>query len=137
MLRTALLTFALALSTPALADDAKAYSIDTTGTTTQLKAGAHGQLKLAIKPAAGHYISPEAPFKVTLAAESVSVAKSAVGRADLDDPKSKAPSLKVGVTAPGKAAPGKISADLSFFLCNETLCERKTEKVAIAVSVTP
>lgn len=127
----------LVLSAPAFADGAKAYAIETAGTTTKLKPGAAGQLKVAIKPAEGHYISPEAPLKVTLAGESVTVAKTTVGRADLDDPKSKAPSFKVALTAPAKAADGKVSADLTFFLCNENLCERRTEKVTVAVSVAP
>ena len=129
--------FALALAAPAFADATKAYSIDTAGTTTKLKQGAKGQLKVAIKPAEGHYVSPEAPFKITLSAEALTVAKTSVSRADLDDPKAKAPSFKVALTAPAKAGDGKVMADVSFFLCNETICEKKTEKVAVAVSVTP
>ncbi len=131
-------TVALALVLPALAlADSGKYSIDTAGTTTKIKQGAHGQLKLAIKPSEGHYVSPEAPLKITLAAESLTLAKTTVGRADLDDPKAKAPSFKVDLTAPAKAGAGKITADVTFFLCNETICERQTEKVAVAVSVTP
>lgn len=136
MIRTAILMGALALATPALADDAKAYALDTTGTTTALKPSGAGQFKLAIKPAAGHYVSPDAPFKITLAAEAVTVDKTAIARADLDDPKAKAPSLKVGLKG-DKAGDGKVTADVSFFLCNEKICEKKTEKVVVAVSVKP
>jgi hypothetical protein len=121
---------------PALAEDAKAYALDTQGTTTKLKPGAAGQFRLAIKPAAGHYVSPDAPFKITLAGEAVSVDKATVARADLDDPKAKAPSLKVGLKG-AQAGEGKVTADVQFFLCNESVCERKTEKVTVAVSVKP
>lgn len=122
------------LASPALADEAKAYAVETTGTTTALKPGAAGQFKLAIKPAAGHYVSPDAPLKITLAAETVSVDKTAIARADLDDPKAKSPSLKVGMKS-AAAGEGKVTADVSFFLCNEKICEKKTEKVVVAVSV--
>lgn len=127
----------LAVALPALADDAKAYAIDTQGTTTALKPGASGQLKLAIKPAAGHYVSPDAPLKIALSSEpAVSVDKATIARGDLDDPKAKSPSFKVGLKG-ASAGDAKVTADVQFFLCNEKICERKTEKVVVAVSVKP
>ena len=127
------LTFVFAST--ASAEDKK-YSIDVSGTTTDVKNGQGGVLKLHIKPADGHYISPEAPLKIALKAEQLKLSKEQLTFKDAEDQKAKAPKFTVDFKA-DKGGKTNIDADAVFFLCNENLCERKTEKVTVAVDVKP
>lgn len=114
----------------------KPYSIETRGTTSQVKTGADGQLQLVIKPATGYKISREAPLKIKLASDGCDLAKSALGQKDAHDDKSTSP--KFAVSFKGKTAGAQtIDAKATFFVCNENLCERKTESVKVAVQVDP
>jgi len=131
----ATLALGLALSASPKADE-KFYSVETAGTTAKLKVGADGKLKLHIKPAKGYKISREAPLKIKLAAAGVKLKKDALGQKDATDEKSEAPAFEVGFAALSAGDQG-IEADASFFLCNETICEKKTEKLKVAVKVDP
>lgn len=115
---------------------AKTYSIDTSGTTQEVRAGAGGTFKLQIKPAEGYHVSSEAPLKITLKGEGLELAKPALGQGDVEDKSSQAPSFKVAFSTKAKGK-GMINADAMFFVCSESLCERKTEKVAVAIDVKP
>jgi hypothetical protein len=135
---TAALSIA-ALTTAASADDKaeKRYQLDTGGTTTALKAGKGGVFKLQIKPAQGFKVSAEAPLKITLRSSSLQLAKDALGHADAEG--KDAPKFAVTFQAPKGGPKGKssIEADAVFVVCNETVCERKSEKLAVAVVVEP
>lgn len=116
--------------------DEKPYQIDVSGTTQKVKSGAQGGLSIHIRPALGYHVSAEAPLKISLAAEGLALAKSALGHKDADDPKAEAPRFKVSFSGKEKGE-RVINADALFFVCSESLCERKTEKLAVKVEVTP
>jgi hypothetical protein len=137
MLATTLLTVALALSAQAKDGAApKKYALDTTGTSREVPQGKPGTFRLAFKVDEGFYISPEAPLKIGLTADKLSLEKKQLAHADAKDQKAKAPEFFVGFTAPEKGDTS-IAVDAVFFLCNESLCERKTEKLSVPVSVRP
>jgi hypothetical protein len=115
---------------------AKKYEVDVSKTTTAVKAGAGGTFALMLKPAAGFKISAEAPLKIALASGGLKLAKSALATADARDAKSGAPAFEVKFEAPA-AGPQKIDVNASFYVCNETLCEKKQETLAVAVNVAP
>lgn len=125
------LTVASETNTPA-----KNYKLDVSGTSKEVQAGKSGTLKLSIKPAEGYKVSAEAPMKIGLEAEGLELAKKLLGHQDAKDKKSTAPEFDVsfGATTAGEKS---IIVDASFFVCNEKLCERKTEKVTVPVSVRP
>ncbi|MBI4814654.1 MAG: hypothetical protein HY791_00250 [Deltaproteobacteria bacterium] len=116
--------------------DEKPYRIDLSGTTLKVKAGAEGGLSLQIKPIEGYHVSAEAPLKISLTGDGLTLAKNQLGHQDADDPKSAAPRFKVAFSSKAKGE-RVINADALFFVCSESLCERKTEKVAVRVDVSP
>src|SRR5262249_19777486 len=132
----ATLALTLALAAESKADAAKNYTIDVSGTTTSVKSGESGRLILKIQPAKGYHVSPEAPLKITLSGDGVKLSKESLSRQDAADQKSEAPQFQVGFGThdPGKKA---IAADAMFFVCSDTLCERKTEKLTVQVDVKP
>lgn len=115
-------------------DSAKSYSIDTSGTTREIKAGANGVFKLKIACAKGYHISPEAPLKIAMSSDQLKLAKDKLTFADAEDKKQEAPVFSVGFSGSSK---GVINADAVFFVCSEQACERKTEKITVAVDVKP
>jgi hypothetical protein len=130
------LLFAAGLSVAAQ-DSAKNYTLDTSGTSQEVQTGKSGNLKLSIKPAAGYHVSPDAPLKIGLAADSgLELSKKTLGHDDAKDKKSEAPEfdVKFGALETGKKA---ITVDATFFVCNPKLCERKTEKLQVAINVKP
>jgi hypothetical protein len=136
------LTTALALSLSFTAETSpedfpdKPYTLKTEGTTTQVKTGEQGKFALQIIPAKGFKVSREAPMKIKLKSKGLKLEKSRLGQKDTDDKKAKSPKFNVGFGAPSS---GKQSVDAHavFFICNETICQRKVEKLKVAVNVTP
>lgn len=132
---TTALALGLALSAAdAKLEDAKTYAIDLTGTTQQVKAGAEGTLSLHIKPAKGFKISREAPLKISLSAAGLELAKQKLGHADADGKTNEDPKFAVAFAAK-TAGEQAIEAKAVFFICNENLCERKTENLEVAIHV--
>ena len=98
-----------------------------------VKAGAESSCKLTIKPAAGHVLKTETPFKAMLkSTDAVKVAKEKYTAKDFVDAKSLEKSIATKFTA---AAAGKhtLNADLTFFICNDEVCKRFKDKAACAV----
>ena len=117
------------------ADDTK-YKIELNGTTTEVGAGEKGRLRLRIQPAEGFKISSEAPLKIGLEANLVQMEKDALGHQDAEDAKSTSPVFSVGFSTKA-AGNAKIVANAMFFVCDETMCERRRETVTVAINVKP
>lgn len=133
-------TAALLALTLASADNnaapAKNYTIDFAGTSKEVQAGKKGELKLLIKAVEGYKVSSEAPLKIGLDAPGLELSKKQLGHDDKKDKKSEAPEFTVAFGA-GTAGDKAIAVDAMFFVCNDKVCERKTEKVTVPVSVRP
>jgi hypothetical protein len=114
----------------------KNYTIDTSQTTQEVKAGGNGTLHLQIIPANGFKVSPEAPLKINLSAEGLKLNQSALGHDDAKDKKSTSPEFGVKFGAPEQGGKS-IQVDATFFVCDEKICERKTEKLSVAINVKP
>ncbi len=131
-----LITASLLLSAPAFAaEETKAadwYSLnyDVAGA---VKAGSESSCKLTIKPAAGHVLKTETPFKAMLkSTETVKVEKEKYTAKDFVDAEATVKSIATKFTA---ASAGKhtLNADLTFFICNDEVCKRFKDKAACAV----
>jgi hypothetical protein len=135
-----MLTAALLVLTLAGADNAappvKNYTIDFGGTSKEVQAGKKGELKLLIKAAEGYKVSAEAPLKIGLDAPGLDLSKKQLGHDDKKDKKSEAPEFTVSFGA-ASAGDKAIAVDAMFFVCNDKVCERKTEKLSVPVSVRP
>jgi hypothetical protein len=136
MLKIALFCAGLALASESKESATKNYTIDTSGTSQQVQPGKQGTLRLHIKAAEGYKVSPEAPLKIALTGDGVDLTKTKLGHDDAKDKKSEAPEFNVAFSS-ASAGDKKIVVDASFFVCNEKICERKTEKLSVPVSVRP
>lgn len=129
-----LLGFALA-STPVADDAAKKYEISFDGTTKDVKQGAAGTFSMSIQPAEGYKVSHEAPLKIELDSEGLGLKKKTLKTKDAADKKwDKSPKFAVGFSA-DDAGEQSIDVKATFFVCDVKICERKTEKLRVPVSV--
>ena len=131
-MQAALLVLSLTLTGAPDAD--KKYTVDVTKTTQAVKKGEAGEFCLHIKPADGFKISPDAPLKIVLAANGVSLDKDKLGHADAKDPKSTAPEFTVAFKT-SESGEKTIEAEAAFVVCDATICERKKETIVVAVKV--
>jgi hypothetical protein len=145
VLRSAVLAASIALFAAPLAwaksdkgDEAaaKSYQLDTSGTTTTVTSGGAGVLKLQIKPAAGYKVSFDAPLKIALTSAELKLSKADLGKADVEDKKGPVARFSVPFEAAGSGN-GTIAAEASFFICSDTVCERKVDRITVAVEVKP
>jgi hypothetical protein len=134
---------ALLFAGAAAADDKKPkdratkddYAIDTSKSSAALEVGEDGKLALVITPKNGTKIHPQAPLEVKLTVkDGVDLEKKKLGRKDIKDAEAKSPELTCGVKGKKKGT-HNVEADVSFFLCTDTFCQRMTDRVTIAVKV--
>lgn len=131
-----LMIASLVLAAPTQGDGAKKYVLDHSQTTTQLDKGSKGTFALNIQVAEGYKVSQEAPLKIKLVSTGLALGKKKLGAKDATEKKWTSPKFKVGFSAeqPGDQ---KIDVDASFFVCDEHICERQTERLQISVNVRP
>jgi hypothetical protein len=125
---------AVGLTAPrAAAEEAeKLYSIETKAGAA-VGPGAAGEASIQIKTKGEAYIHAEAPFKVALSAKNLKLDKDKLDRADaIQQPDG--PLLKIPFTA-GAAGSAELSAEMTFFICTKTLCERQKKTVKIPIEV--
>lgn len=134
-LATALLA-APALATDPGADAAKAYTLDTSGSTSSLQAGGQGKLSVTIRPTApGWHVHPQAPLKVRFEAPpALKLARAELGRKDLADPKAEQPRFETSFVA-SAAGSQEAKATVDFFVCSDAACVKQVRSVAIPVTV--
>ena len=113
----------------------KKYAVALGATPAKVVKDKEAKVKVTITPADGYVLKVETPFKAKLScADGIEITKDSFSAKDFDDPKAAAKSVTTAfkATAAGKA---EISADLTFFICNENLCERFKEKPQMSFSV--
>jgi hypothetical protein len=115
---------------------AKKYTIDTSKTTAEVKAGQSGMFALKIQAAPGYHVSTEAPLKIGLEATGIKLHKTTLATADAKDPKAESPEFGVKFGAESAGAQ-QITADATFFVCDVKICERQKEKIVATVQVKP
>lgn len=137
-MRTAVIAIAAGVLAAALAPEVRAneaekhYSIETQALPA-VAPGAQGKAEIKIKMKAPAYISNEAPFKVALSAKNLKLEKQKLGRDDAEHLED-GPVIRVPFTA-GEAGKAELQADMTFFVCTKTLCERQKKTVTIPVEV--
>ncbi len=137
MLRTLVSTLVFAAAIPAFADAgadaARSYTLETDGTTEQVKAGETGNLVLFIHPKAGTHVHPQAPLAISLEAPpALKLAKEKLGHKDAVDPKAEAPRFEVpfAVAAAGRY---ELKAVVDFFICSDTWCVKQVRSLSVPV----
>lgn len=111
------------------------YEFDLNQTSATLKVGETGVVSLVIRAKNGLKIHPQAPLEVKLReGPGLKVGKAKLGRGDAVDAKAANPELRtelVGVAAGTHA----VEADISFFLCSDTWCQRVSDRTRTTISV--
>lgn len=113
----------------------KKYSVTVTSEPQAVVRDKDAKYKITITPEKNFVFKTETPFTAKLTSSTgCKLAKDKFNNKEFDDPKAVAKSVS---TAFKVAAAGKyeISADLTFFICNETLCERFKEKPQLTFEV--
>lgn len=93
------------------------------------------KVRVTITPASGYVLKVETPFQAKLGGSSgVVLQKTEFSAKDFEDPNASAKSVTTAFKAntPGSAS---IEADLTFFICNDTLCERFKAKPTVTFAV--
>jgi hypothetical protein len=128
MLRTLVAAIFLTGATPSepSSEPAKDYTLNVV-TPVQAAVGAPTEIVLTITPKAPWALHTETPFSANLSATTgLSLAKARLDAKDFLDPKADSKSVKAAVTAT-VAGEHTLSAELSFFLCTDTVCKRLKE----------
>lgn len=110
------------------------YEVTTEGTTTSLKAGETGTVKIAIKSKNGAHVSDEAPLKIELSSKQSKLGKEKLTLADSLNPKSEDPRFEVPFT-PTAHGQSSVEAKVTFFICTEKLCSRQVKALTFPVEV--
>jgi hypothetical protein len=138
MLRTVALALVVLAAGPARADPAaeaaQSYRIDTAGSTTELKAGERGTFVVAIVPAEKIHVHPQAPLRIVVESEGLSLEKRSLGHKDAVDPKAEGPRFEVPFAAPA-AGRHEVKAKLAFFICSDAWCVKQARDVTVPVTV--
>ncbi len=113
----------------------KLYSLEASARSPEVAAGEKGEVELKLKLSDGAHLSDEAPFKILLSGRGLAPDKERLGRADATSKQGPdATRFEIPFTAQGKG-PASLGADLDFYVCTATLCERQKEKVQVNVTV--
>jgi hypothetical protein len=141
MPRALALALATALAAPALAADpgaeaANAYTLDTAGSTANVKVGDAGKLVLVIKPKSPTWhVHPQAPLKIRFEAPAaLKLEKADLGRKDVVDPKAAEPRFETAFVA-SAAGSQQAKAVVDFFICSDAACVKQARTVVIPVDV--
>ncbi len=140
-LRPLALAALCALAAPALAADpgaeaARAYALDTSASTTAVRAGQPGKLVIVIRPTApGWHVHPQAPLKIRFEAPpALKLERAELGRRDATDAKADAPRFEAPFVA-SAAGVQEAKANVDFFICSDQACVKQTRTVPIPVTV--
>lgn len=113
------------------------YELSTAGTDAHVKVNAEGKFALVITPKNGKKIHPDAPLEVTFKpSKGVKPQKGKLGRADIVDKNAKEPRVVTSVRGE-KAGATTMDADVSFFLCTDSWCQRMSDRISVAITVDP
>jgi hypothetical protein len=120
-------------------DPTSLYVLSTDGSSKTLKVGQTGTFVLSIRTVPGAHVSDEAPLKLLLSGSGgIQPAKQVLGRGDAKpEPKASGPAdarFEVPLVA-GAKGPGAVQAQLTFFVCTDTLCSRQQKTLNVPVSV--
>jgi hypothetical protein len=123
----------LAAALLAALDASSAYKIE--ALPSKAKSGAVSKARLEVVPVQGAHVSPDAPISLTVQSGAFSkVEKEKFGRAESKATEKQGVAFEVPFTA-AKAGKDELHAKLNFFICTETLCEKQSRDVTLALEV--
>jgi hypothetical protein len=123
----------LLLALLAALDAASAYKIE--AQPSKAKHGAAAVARLEVVPVKGAHVSPDAPISLTVKSGAFSkVEKEKLGRGDAKPTDKQGVLFEVPFTA-AREGKDELHARLNFFICTESLCEKQSREVTLALEV--
>jgi hypothetical protein len=127
-----MLILALSLVLAAAPDVSNTYRVEVPKI-VKVKKGAAAQATVAVVPAEGAHVSPDAPVSLTVhSGPALKLSKEKLGRPDAKETAAKGVEFAVPFTA---SASERLEGTLTFFICTDKLCERQKREIALAVEV--
>ena len=96
--------------------------------------GKAAKAQLAIDVAQGSHVSPDAPLKILLKSDGLELTKAKLGHADAVTGDAPSPRFEIPFVAKKKGAQHN-TADATFIVCTQQLCEREHQNIDIPVNV--
>ncbi len=116
-------------------EKSKRYSIASSVNPTTLKAKSDGTFSITITPAEGFVLKTATPFKAKLVgSEGVELEKVKFSNKDFKDAQAAAKTVETTLKA-SKAGSHSVKAALTFFVCDDTLCERFKDSADVQFKV--
>lgn len=133
---TALIAIAsMTPSASASSADDKKYDLQMSVSKSLLKKGEEGTVTITISPREGFELKTATPFKALLVgSQTLELSRTTFNNKDFADPKAAAKSVQSSFI-PAQTGQQSISADLTFFICNDELCERLKDQAKVDFNV--
>ncbi|MBI5509527.1 MAG: hypothetical protein HY903_12315 [Deltaproteobacteria bacterium] len=113
----------------------KPYVITPAAQPSPIGVGKPCEYQLTIAPKAPWALKTSTPLKVALRpSDGLKLAKATLSAADVVDPKPEAKTLRTDCEVV-KGGTQAVSADLSFFLCTDQICQRYIDKANLQMQV--
>jgi hypothetical protein len=123
----------LLLALLAALDAASAYKIE--AQPSKAKHGAAAKARIEVVPVKGAHVSPDAPISLTVTSGAFSkVEKEKLGRGEARPTDKQGVFFDVPFTA-AQAGKDELHAKLNFFICTESLCEKQSRDITLALEV--
>ncbi len=144
LLSRSLLLVGTALSLAASAgegpDPASLYEVKTEVASPRVTAGEKARLLISIVAKQGAHVSDEAPLRLDLSGTNATPEKTRLTLVDsLEKPTAgqKYPNPRFeAVYTTASPGEGTLDANLTFFICTDTLCARQVKKLSVPLTVT-
>ena len=109
----------------------KQYSIQAELASPTPTAGENIELLITITPEAPYVLKSTTPMKIALeCTEGCELTQSKLTAKDIKDEETEAKSVATVLTA--RSGKHRLDGDLSFFLCTDEICERKTDDLILS-----
>jgi hypothetical protein len=123
----------LLLALLAALEASSAYKIEAQA--TKSKHGSPATARVEVVPNAGAHVSPDAPISLTVHSGTFAkVSKEKLGRTDAKPTDKHGVEFDVPFTA-DQAGKDALHGTLNFFICTDTLCEKQSREVTLALEV--
>lgn len=112
-----------------------AYTLQSTFTPAPLKKGNRAVYRLDIRPKGDWVLKLETPFNAQLSSsKGLEPAQKQFSVDDFVDPDAKTKSIKTKITGT-QSGSANIRAEVTFFLCTETICKRMQDELTLRVTI--
>ena len=105
------------------------------GTSEAIELGSFGAVRITVAPRSDKKLNLKSPLRIELEAEGLVLDKAQLGAADAIEAERRV-SFETRFEGT-REGPTQLKVQATFFICDERVCERRTESRTVAVTVRP